>query len=398
MNFLRFDDNLVIVMMTGADLYKSLSVLNEFGIKLYNLIWEDALSVRFQCSAKDILSIERVCKSRGDDLKILQKSIAVNARYHLQRRWCLMTGITMIFLLTLFLPTRILFFQVEGNNRIADREILTAAENCGIRFGVTRRDVRSEKMKNALLSAMPELKWAGINTYGCTAVISVRECEQQMQQPVWPKMGSIISARDGYVTSCTVTKGRALCKPGEVVRAGQILISGYNDCGFCIRMTGAEGEIYANTTQKINTVMASKKLIRTIPRGAEKKISLVIGKKRIKLWKDSGIWDATCDRIYEEYYITLPGGFLLPFSVAVETITKWTCKETDCLTDAVEDDMKYFARDCVMSRMVSGEILEQEHYIASDNGCVSLSSAFLCTEMIGRTITEEIGELNGKTN
>lgn len=30
-------------------------------------------------------------------------------------------------------------------------------------------------MKNALLSAIPELQWAGVNTYGCRAVISVRE-------------------------------------------------------------------------------------------------------------------------------------------------------------------------------------------------------------------------------
>lgn len=398
MSFWRFNDNLMTVMITGADLCKSLTAINDRGIKLYHLCWENELSIQFQCSSKDVTTVRKICKAQGDDLNILHTAADVGGNDCLRRRWCLLTGIVVMMLLTLFLPTRVLFFRVEGNERIEDREILTAAENCGIRFGISRRRIRSENMKNALLSAIPELKWAGINTYGCTAVISVRECEPQKERHEWPKVGSIISARDGYVTSCTVIRGNALCKPGEVVQAGQVLISGYNDCGLCIRLTSAEGEIYANTTHKILTVMPSKRFVRTIPRETVKKISLIIGKKRIKLWKDSGIWDTTCGRIYEEYYITLPGDFRLPFYVAVETITKWTCQETECSNDTVEVGMKQFAHDCVMSRMVSGEILEQDHYVAYDYGCVNLSSVFLCTEMIGRTITEEIGDFNGKTN
>ena len=35
--------------------------------------------------------------------------------------------------------------------------------------------IRSEKVKNSLLQRIPQLQWAGINTDGCVAVISVRE-------------------------------------------------------------------------------------------------------------------------------------------------------------------------------------------------------------------------------
>ena len=398
MSIWRTCDNLATVTLTGADLCKSLTVINELEIKLYNLSWENELSVRFQCFARDVIKIQRISLKLGDHFEILKKPLCTLAMIRLKRRWCMLIGSMMIMLLTLLLPTRILFFRIEGNERISNGQILEAAWNCGIRFGIPRREIRSEKMKNALISEIPELKWAGINTYGCMAVISVRESDLQTEQAQGYRVGSIISARDGYVTSCPVTKGSALCKPGEIVRAGQVLISGYNDCGICIRMTGAEGEIFANTTHRIHTVMPSRSIMRTLPRKTEKKISLIVGKKRIKLWKDSGISDTTCDRIYEEYYITLPGGFCLPFCVAVETITRWACKETDCPTDAVKDDMKKFAHDSVILRMVSGEILEQDHFIALGNGSIELSSVFLCTEMIGRTITEEIGEINGKAN
>jgi sporulation protein YqfD len=155
-----------------------------------------------------------------------------------------------MFLLTIFLPTRVLFIHVEGNSTVEERRILEAAQECGIRFGASRRQVRSEKMKNRLLEKVPELKWAGVNTSGCTAVISVREQPVQEQRTGYTGISSIVAACDGRITSCTVTKGNGLCAPGQVVQKGQLLISGYLDCGICIRVTGAEGEIFAETRQE----------------------------------------------------------------------------------------------------------------------------------------------------
>ena len=86
----------------------------------------------------------------------------------------LLAGLGILFLLAMYLPSRVLFIRVEGNMQIPDRQILAAAEECGIRFGASRREVRSEKVKNALLSSVPQLQWAGVNTAGCVATISVR--------------------------------------------------------------------------------------------------------------------------------------------------------------------------------------------------------------------------------
>ena len=398
MRFWGSENNLVTVALTGAELCKTLSEISTQNIKLYNVSWKSELDILLQCSPRDVLKIQQISESKGDSLKILKHTGTAHTLDRCRNRYVLMTGCIILILLTVFVPTRIFFFQVEGNERISARQILAAAENCGIRFGITRRELRSEKMKNALLSAMPELKWAGINTFGCTAVISVREREIGESQTPQKYVSNVISARDGYVTSCIVTKGRAVCKPGEIVRAGQLLISGYNDCGICVQVTGAEGEICANTERAFEAVMPSVCMSRTVIKDEIKYVSFIAGKKRIKLWKDSGIWDTTCGRIYEEYYITLPGGFRLPFCIAIESITKWECKETEYTRDMIDDDIRKFAQTSVLRQMVSGSILSQEHDIVYDNESFILSSDFLCSEMIGRTITEENGEFNGKAN
>ena len=48
--------------------------------------------------------------------------------------------------------------------------------------------------------------------------------------------------------------------------------------------------------------------------------SLLIGKKRMNLSNYSGISYAGCDKIYEDYSIVLPGGYILPIAFCIEQI------------------------------------------------------------------------------
>ena len=47
--------------------------------------------------------------------------------------------------------------NVEGNSAVASVDIIDAAQNAGLGFGASRRAVRSEKVKNALLASIPDL-------------------------------------------------------------------------------------------------------------------------------------------------------------------------------------------------------------------------------------------------
>ena len=118
-----------------------------------------------------------------------------------------------------------LFIEAEGNELLSGEEILAAAEECGISFGASRKYIRSEKVKNQLLSLLPELQWAGINTVGCRAVISVRE--RAVAENSHPKqyVSNLVAEQDAYILSATVTEGTPMVRPGDSVVAGQTLVS-----------------------------------------------------------------------------------------------------------------------------------------------------------------------------
>jgi sporulation protein YqfD len=298
----------------------------------------------------------------------------------------LLLGLLVFIIVTMYLPSRVLFFEVEGNVTVPTKLILEKCQQCGISFGVSRSEVRSEKMKNALLDAIPQLQWAGINTSGCTAVISVRERSEAIVTEEEHTVSSIVASRDGIITQCTATRGNLLCKPGQAVMAGAVLISGYTDCGICIRANSAEGEVFAKTERNLSVISPSiwtQKKEKTV---TAKKFAVIIGKKRINFYKDSGILDTSCDKMYSESYVTLPGGFRVPVILVTEVYTY----RQSVQTQIEEPTLSKFAQNYLQQQMVSGTILSMNETVQLMESAYYLKGKYICTEMIGRIRNEEI--------
>ena len=165
----------VYVEIICAEVDTLLADICHLGVTLRQINHVDSLTVRLQISSADILAVKSFATKRGGSFKIIHNASWDRRLHYLSKRPCLVFGFVMVLFLVFWVPTRVLFITVEGNEEIPSRHIIEQADLCGISFGASRRNVRSEKMKNSLLAAIPSLQWAGINTNGCTAIISVRE-------------------------------------------------------------------------------------------------------------------------------------------------------------------------------------------------------------------------------
>lgn len=389
---------MIEVELTSAEPETALGVINTKGIEIFRVEQISELTLRFRIRRKDHKTLSALSEKRGETLKVLRKYGLYWAGKRLLSRPVLLLGIAFFLALVLYLPSRVWFVKVEGNLTVPTRRILAAAEESGIRFGASRRNVRSEKMKNALLSAVPELQWAGVNTSGCVATISVRErTDTQTAGKEW-EVTSIVAARDGYILSGTVTRGNALFQVGQAVKEGQVLISGYTDCGICIQATRAEGEILAQTNHVLEAVTPSQWILRGEKTDIHRSYSLLLGKKRINLWKDSGIWDTSCGRIYMEYYVTLPGGFQLPVALCVEEYTAYKTNTSELRQPDAEESLRKFADSYLVQQMVAGEIQNRLYTVSLEDGIYCLRGKYVCVEMISRVRQEQIGDTNGENS
>ena len=136
----------------------------------------------------------------------------------------------------------------------------------------------------------------------------------------------------------------------------------------------------------MTAVLPQKWQSQTLKNTTEKKYSVIIGKKRINFYKGSGISDASCDKMYSESYVTLPGGFKLPIIIVTETVTYY---ENDEVTLS-KPSLSQFASRYLTQQMVAGTVDYRWEIDASDDQLYTLEGKYACTEMIGQVRSEEI--------
>ena len=101
--------------------------------------------------------------------------------------------------------------------------------------------------------------------------------------------------------------------------------------------------------------------------------------------------------MYEEYYITLPGGFQLPVALCVEEYTFYSTQTAELPQPDAELALSQFADSYLTAQMVAGKIQDRSETVSLDGGVYRLEGAYICVEMIGKVQQEQIGDTNGKS-
>ncbi len=379
----------------SADMPLFISKVSQNGIVIYNIVPVDDLTWEFSVSSSDYLKVKALVKKAGDREKLLSSSGIGIYIEKVRKRPVLLALAILCVILSLLLPNWIFFIRVEGNKNVPTKLILEMADSAGVGFGAYRRGIRSEKVKNRLLADIEELSWIGVNTKGCVATISVQERELSQNTKQSNSVGSIVAVRDGVIADITVLRGTPQCKVGSAVNRGQVLISGYTDGGLFVRAEAASGEVFAITNRQISVISDQNMCKRQENKARRDTYWFFVGKKLIKLWKDSGISGATCVKMYETKYVTLPGGFQLPFGVLIQTDIPYSCIHEESESTAWLEDG---CRDYIISQMNSGKILNSSMISKSQNGVMSAWCNYTCREMIGQFRYEEIITDYGKSN
>jgi len=387
----------ILVEITSAEPEHTLNTILKARIAVSGVMQIDELTFRFTIRRQDLKWLETLLQCEGCKLKLVKTKGLYWKIRDLLRRPVLLGLLAFLLSAAMILPSRILFVRVEGNQELPACQVLSAAEHSGIRFGASRKLVRSERVKNELLSRLPQLQWAGVNTTGCTAVISVRErAVEQMQKD--RSFCNLIATQDGYILSQVILKGTPMFSPGDSVTKGQVLISGYTDCGICIRADRAEGEVLAQTRRELSAIMPKEAAVIQEISDRKYKISLLIRKKRINLWKDSRISDTGCGRMYEEYFVSLPGGFQLPIAICIDQYLEYRISESEITKESAQMQLQDFSDRYLLQQTIAGQILKKQQNFQERGAFYQLQSSYTCTEMIGKEQEEQIGDINEQRN
>ena len=221
--------------------------------------------------------------------------------------------------LVIFLSGLVWDVRIEGAESIPISEIEQRVEQSGLGIGSSWSRLDTSEIETAILSSAPEIAWVQINRVGTVAYVIVREREQIKEEQIEPYgCSNIVASSDGVIEEITVLEGIALVKPGDVVKMGDILISGITEDERGTVFTAAKGKVIAHTAGSLAATAGLSEREEVQGEGRVCALSLRVLGRNINIFKNYGNSTDECAIIEDEVVYLHLFGKRLPILICRE--------------------------------------------------------------------------------
>jgi len=288
----------------------------------------------------------------------------------------------------MFYSTRIIWdVRIEGAEKTDPAEIVSLLAELGCGVGDYFPAIDFNALHAGYAAAQHDLAWLSVYMNGTVAEVQVRELwADERRRPEENIYANILADADGIVEAVNVFEGQACVKPGDLVRKGQILISGIiEQKDGSVRYEYADGEVVCRTAHPIRVEIRTKRETKAYTGRETVKKSIKFFKKTINLFGNGGTLYTNYDKIYTIEQLCPLGLCELP--VWQETTT---CREYETVSqdipadDAAEEAMTELAEQ-IRAAVQDAELLSKQIDAGFTDGIYHIDCLlYLCRE-IGRT-------------
>ncbi len=339
----------------------------------------------FECDIFSSKKLLEICAQRGIELlKVRRTGLPVLvSRY--KNRWGLLAGIVIASLILAVSFNTVWRVEVTGNGEISRGSVEALLEENGFCVGSAIQSADLTLLENRIMNASPDIAWISVNMDGTVARIEIRE--RKVEGERGEGLAHLTAIRDGIIERIEAYNGSCVVKVGDVVREGQLLVSGeyVNDKGES-RFTRAEGEIYARTVRNI-FVSVPLKIEEKVYTGRKKSdVYINFFKKNIKIFSNSGKKYPSCDIICKNGELSLFGGDDLPVGYTLTEYLEYEMLPVELSeNEAMERAFLYLERE-LGSLSSEIELLRKNIEFEIVDGVYVLKCELVCIENIAQTI------------
>ena len=208
--------------------------------------------------------------------------------------------------------------RISGNEKMSDAEVRAELSAAGLGIGTRMDSFDRMHFTSSLLSRSENLSFVGVNFHGTVAYVQVMEQKKPEKDKAPVGGANLVASTDAIIESLGVVRGDPVVARGDVVRAGDLLVSGVTDWVGGSHFVYAAGEILGRVEHSLEVTVP-----RTRPEkieSAERMIGISVNffGKNINIYRDTGNLPAEYVTIDRETPFVLKEGCTLPFSLSVE--------------------------------------------------------------------------------
>lgn len=259
----------LFVKLTGFSPERFLNMCGAHEIPVWKVV-NDGHSYYFYITVPGFRKVRPLVRKSKVRLKILKKSGLPFFLYRNRKRKLYGAGLICFFMILYCLSLFVWDIGFEGNRMYTYDTLLKYCESQNIRYGMPKRKINCEVLEEALRTEFPEITWVSARVSGTRLLVKIKENEVFSQIPEKDDTPcDVIAEKDGIITSMIVRSGVPMVSIGDMVKEGEILISGtlptIGDSGevMAVHFVRADGDITAKTEYEFQKLIPLFKSVET---------------------------------------------------------------------------------------------------------------------------------------
>jgi len=216
----------VRLTVTGFSVERFLNMAAFHKIYMWNVTRTEA-GVELNTSIRGFKMLRNCTRKTKCRTRIREKHGLPFILHRYRKRKLLMAGVLFFVAAMFALSSFVWKIDVIGTETLHHDEVRAFLAERGLQIGTLKYRINREEKARALLSQFPEIGFANIHTRGTRTTVLLAEAI-----PVQPLIDRttpthVVADRDGLITTITAGAGAPLVRTGDVVQAGEMLVSGY---------------------------------------------------------------------------------------------------------------------------------------------------------------------------
>lgn len=311
-------------------------------------------------------------------------------RYRL--RYGIVIGIFAFLFVLLSFDDYVWDIRVICDESVSEESVIRELSASGFSIGSDLDDLDFDILHNHFLLESEDIAWISVNMSGVVANVEVRSYKVGASTDngtVIPR--NLVASQDGQIAVITLRSGKRVVEVGQIVRKGELLISGIIDSqSLGVRYERADGEVLAYVNKEFSVEVPCRSTEKVFSGREFKKVSVNIFGKSINIFSNCRNSASSCDRINTVYQIKLLGRFSIPVFVE-EIVFREYFEQAKRLnvSEAVEIANAKLAAELGRA-LENAELVSKKITIDSTDEAVRITCVLCCIENIAEPIEFKI--------
>jgi similar to stage IV sporulation protein len=225
---------IVTIECKGEHISLLLDQIVQAHVVLSHVKWENKEKVRITVRLSDMIQVWRYMKQYKVNGRIVKKSGPFFWLKKMKKRKYFVMGFAIFLFLLFFFSSFIWYVDIEGNEQIPEKHILSILQKEGIYPGQLKVGLpNTDQLQRKLLKRIPHASWIGVRLEGTRIIVTVAEkkrVDSIGEKKLVRKPVDLIAKKNAFIMDVRVFHGNPVIKVHDAVKKGQLLVSGtYGD-------------------------------------------------------------------------------------------------------------------------------------------------------------------------